>query len=205
MSFLNKIWKSKIKIGSFFGSSVYELEHFLCGIGESKISEKSIAIWNYPFEPSVVYPEKEIQFNEVVEIHLNTYPPTIKIGEDLIFISKESEAQLKAFAHRNNIRIVERMSNWSWITEPFLDTEFDDEQKKRTIELLEGNGVSEKEAFKWRAEIEKQMYKYNFDTMLWEWEGFGLNDVLSAVRPTLAKEAFNDFYWRAMEIEQRKK
>lgn len=177
----------------------------MCGIGESEISDKSIRIWNYPFEPSVVYPERGIQYSEIIEVHLDKYPPTIKIGEDLIFISKESEEKLREFANRNNIRITERMSNWDWITEPFLDTEFDDEHKERTIKLLESNGILKKEAMELRAEIEEQMNKYNFDTMLWEWGGFGLNDVFSAMKPKLEKKEFRDFYWRAIEIEQRNK
>jgi len=204
MKFLKDIWRKKIKIGSFFGSSPYELSKFMCGIGEAEIGIDFIYIEKYPFEPSSVYPSKKVQYFEIDEIHLKQYPPTIKIGNDLVFISREKVKLLEDFAKRNNIKMAERASNWGWITEPFLDTEFDEDQKERTNEILESNGISREELKEIREEVGKQMYKYNFDTMLWDWTNLGLNDVLSAMRPKLSKEEFQDFYWRAMEIEQRK-
>lgn len=51
-----------------------------------------------------------------------------------------------------------------------------------------------------RTEVETQMLKYNFDTMLWEWCGFNASDVLRAMRTAYKKEAYEDFYKRVMEI-----
>jgi hypothetical protein len=50
-----------------------------------------------------------------------------------------------------------------------------------------------------RAEVENQMLKYNFDTMLWEWGGFGASDVLRAMRTKYNKNEFSDFYERVMK------
>ena len=47
------------------------------------------------------------------------------------------------------------------------------------------------------------MYKYNFDTMLWDWCSLGLADVLQAMRVKLTDEEFKDFYKYAMKIENK--
>ena len=44
------------------------------------------------------------------------------------------------------------------------------------------------------------MYKYNFDTMLWEWVGFSAFDVLRAMRTKYDKDEFREFYKRVMGI-----
>ena len=176
---------------------------FLNSIGESEIREQSIKVWGYPFEPAIVYPEKEIFYHQIEEIHVKQYPPTLKIGKELIFVSKSLENQLIAFTGRNQINLSERAANWELITEPFLDTTFTEEQTEATARMLERNGFSRGEITGLREEIGRQMYKYNFDTLLWEWGVLGLMDVLSAMKPKLKKEVFRNFYWRAMEIEQR--
>ncbi|MCP3929743.1 MAG: hypothetical protein GY705_11650 [Bacteroidetes bacterium] len=197
--------RKKVKVGSFFDSTPDELEKFLCGIGESEIKQTEIIIDNYPFEPSQVHPNRIIHFSEIDEIHLDNYPPTIKMGAELIFISREKIEPLGAFAENNKIPTTNRNANWQWITEPFLDTEYSEDQKERTIKILNANGISRDEVKQLRDEISKQMLKYNFDTMLWEWAALGLDDVLPAMRPKFGKEAFEEFYWKAMEIEQRKR
>ena len=199
MKFLTRLLKMIPKTNSLFGSNLYEMHTFICGIGEVEIEKNYINIKKYPFEPSLVYPSKKVLYSEIDEIHLGQYPPTLKIGNELIFISREQVKLLEGFALRNKVKTTERASNWDWITEPFLDTEFDEEQQEKTQKLLEANGIFRDELKQLREEIGKQMYKYNFDTMLWEWVNLGLNDVLAAMRPKLSK----DFYWRAMEIEQR--
>ncbi len=196
--------KQKEETYAFSESRTDELVKFFCGIGESEILDESIKTTDYPFEPSTVFPNKEIHFSEIDEIHLDEYPPTLKIGDELIFISREYIAELKEFTERNNIKEANRNSNWNRITEPFLDTEFDEEQKQKTIELLIENGFTEKEVADSRKEIADYMMEYNFGTMLWDWVSLGLNDVLSVMRVKLKKEEFQEFYWRAMEIEQRK-
>ena len=47
------------------------------------------------------------------------------------------------------------------------------------------------------------MLKYNFDTMLWEWISLGLPDVLQAMRVKYSDEEFEEFYKRAMTIENK--
>lgn len=172
-------------------------------MGNAEILENTIRITKYPFEPSTVYPEKLIRAEDIDAIHTDTCPPTIRLNNELIFISGEKLDTLKSFAAAHALKMTERATNWDYITEPFLDTEFDEVQQKATNELLAKHGISVEETNKLRAVISAQMYKYNFDTMLWEWVNLGLYDVLLAMRPALDKSAFHTFYWWAMEIEQR--
>lgn len=70
-------------------------------------------------------------------------------------------------------------------------------------ELLSENGISNEEVKNIRNEVKNQMIKYNFDTMLWEWGGLGLEDVLAAMRAKYNDKKFSEFYKRAMEIRFR--
>jgi len=179
--------------------------NLLCGIGNSKIFDNKIVIKKYPFKPSKAYPENEFLNSEIECICLEASPLFFKTKDDLIFITTEQKNELTNFAEKNKITLIKQTWNWDRILEPFLDTEFDDKDKKKTLELLLDNGISEKEVLEIRAEVKNQMYKYNFDTMLWEWGSLGLMDVLSAMRVKYHKNKFNEFYYRAIEIELREK
>lgn len=191
--------------GAFFRSSEYEMKNLICGIGESEILDAEIKVSKYPFEPSSVYPEKTIRANEISAISWDSYPPLIRIDNEVIFISRENSEELKKFADRNEIKTFKATRNWDWLLEPYLDTEYTDETDKRLRGLLKKNGFVNEEIDKIREEVENQMLKYNFDTMLWEWGGLGFSDVLSAMRVKYDKSEFVDFYNRGMEIQLRTK
>ncbi|MFN8674323.1 MAG: hypothetical protein U0457_19845 [Candidatus Sericytochromatia bacterium] len=174
-------------------------------IGKFEIKEKEIIVKDYLFEPSKVYPNKIILFSEIEEIYLDTFPITLKYKNDLIFISKEKQKEMEIFVENNHIKKATRKINWDFITEPFLDTSFTKEEELRTLKILAENGISENEVKILRKEISKPMYKYNFATMLWEWVSLSLLDVLCAMKAKYKKEAFETFYWKALEIEQRNK
>lgn len=175
----------------------------LCGIGEAEILENKIQIRNYPFAPSIVYPDKMIQSDEIDSISWDSYPPLIRINDEFIFISREKSEQLKVFAERNSIKTFKANWNWQWILEPYLDTEYTEEDHLRLNKLLSDNGISERAVKAIRSEVKDQMLKYNFDTMLWEWGGLGLADVLAAMRSKYNQTLFDGFYHRAMDIQLR--
>jgi len=202
---LNRFEKKikSVPVGPYYGSSANELENFFCGIGKAEISASTITFTNYPFEPSLVYPNKSIKAEHITAICLEAYPPLVRINEEVVFISKEQAADLKTFLEDNSIPTFKPSRNWDWLLEPFVDTAHTKEEEQRIIDLLVKNGVTESEINNIRKEVEKQMLKYNFDTMLWDWAGLGLLDVLSAMRVKYGKEQFADFYQRAMEIELR--
>lgn len=201
LNLLKKIFSEK---GAFFGATSYEIDNMICGIGESKILETKIEVLAYPFKPSVVFPNKKIKANEITAICHQSYPPLIKIGDEVIFISRKHAESLKEFTERNSIATFKETKNWNWLLEPYLDTENTPEENIKINQLLNKHGFSDSEIIKIRTEVEKQMYKYNFDTMLWDWFSLGLPDVLAAMRVKYNEKEFTDFYKRAMEIELRK-
>ncbi|MGS2764790.1 DUF7079 family protein [Sinomicrobium sp. M5D2P9] len=204
MSFIKNIFginKNKPLKGASFNAA----ENLLCGIGKSEIQEDKIQITDYPFEPSIAYPEKQITANEIESICVDFSVCKIKIAEDIVFVSAEKKESLEKFAERNNIKLDKHSWNWDWILEPYLDTEFTKENQERVTERLIENGIEPSEVDKIRSEVGTQMYKYNFDTMLWDWCSLGLADVLSAMRAKYDKNEFRDFYKRALEIEKRGK
>ena len=175
------------------------------GFGNTKINTNTIVIENYPFEPAIVFPNKIIDAKEINAIQIDVNPPTLQIKKECIFIKAELKDELKKFAERNIIPFANQTLNWNWILEPYLDTEFTKENNLTTIKLLNKNGFEIAEINNLRNEVEKQMYKYNFGTMLWEWRSLGLFDVLSAMKITYNKNKFEKFYNKAMEIELRSK
>ena len=199
-----KILKKKPKIGSFFNSTEFELENLICGIGKSKIETKKIIIEKYPFLPSFANKKNQILSTEIDGICFKSFPPKLKIKNELIFIETKKQHELQKFAERNNIEVFETNGNWEMLLEPFLDTENSEEVNNRIYKRLNENGLNNSEIEKIRAEVEEQMLKFNFDTMLWEWVNLGLLDVLSAMRVKYNPSEFEEFYFRAMEIELRK-
>ena len=178
------------------------LMNFFAGFGEAIIEADQINISNYPFEPASIYPNSTIGVASVGSISLS-WKLRIKLKNELIFVDRKHENSLAVFASANNISIDDSVSPWSLLLEPFLDTEYTAEIEERTDMMLGSFGLSKKEVADIRNEVSEQMYKYNFDTMLWEWCYLGLHDVLCAMRMKYNKEQFRKFYRNAMDIELR--
>lgn len=207
MNFIKNIFKSIKKEnnkGIFFNTSEYEMKNLLCKIGNSEIMDDEILISDYPFNPSVAYPCKSINAREINSMGIDFGICKIYLANDIIFVSAEKKEELKKFAKKNKIALIGHSWNWDWILEPYLDTEFTEENEQYTLERLRENGIEKPETDRIRAEVGKQMYKYNFDTMLWDWCSLGLFDVLSAMKVKYTNEEFRDFYKRALEIDKRK-
>ncbi len=178
-------------------------KRLLCGIGTSSIGENSIKITDYPFEPSVVYPSASIAAHEIDAISLEFGVCKLYVKDDIVFVSAEKKKELELFAKVHNLKLIPYSWNWDRLLEPYLDTEFTKENEQRVLKRLLENGFTANEIDAIRAEVEKQMYAYNFDTMLWDWCSLSLSDVLSAMRAKYNKVQFRDFYGRALEIEKR--
>lgn len=106
----------------------------------------------------------------------------------------------KDLQKNNNIKTIERPPVWSWILEPFLDTEYTIDTDQRMIQFLAEHGLTADQVKSLRDEVEVQMLKYNFDTMIWEWGMFDASDVLCAMRTKYNRDEFDDFYKRVMKI-----
>ena len=189
--------------GAFFGSTETEMKQFFVDLGQVAFDADSLIIKNYPFDNSVVSTNSKLKAIDIVNICIKSTPPTIRVGNELIFISAIQKEDLITFAHQNKIAISDRVELWDWILEPFLDTEFTDEHKEKFYSLLEKYDLDRQKVDRLRETVKEQMMKYNFDTMLWEWGMFGALDVLQAMRPKLNSEDFNSFYSQVMEIALR--
>lgn len=104
----------------------------------------------------------------------------------------------------HEIEMPDRNINWEFLTEPFLDTEPTRGEIERTTQILIRNGFTQDEIANIRLEVEKQMKIYNFESMLMEAESLSIFDVLCAMTGAFkSPKQYEDFYWRAMEIEMR--
>jgi hypothetical protein len=183
-----------------FSTSKSEVKELLVSMGQLTIGDNYLKIENYPFEPSIAFSQTFFKADQISDIDFKSYPPTFRIGNELIFLTAEKKMELDDFAKMNNIKIVERPMIWGWILEPFLDTVFTIETDQRLIKLLENYGLTTNQVTSLREEVEIQMLKYNFDTMLWEWGGLAASDVLKAMRTKYKKVEYEDFYSRVIKI-----
>ncbi|WP_343680117.1 DUF7079 family protein [Chryseobacterium arthrosphaerae] len=203
MNFIRRFFKTGENTGDTWGmfrSSKSEIREFLVSLGQLSFADDSLTIKNYPFEPSIAYRQNTFPSEQIDDIDFTSSPPTCRIGNELLFLNAEQKTELEKFAGRNNIKTVKRPMIWEWILEPFLDTEFTSETDQKLTEILAKFGLTAEQVQNLRAEVETQMLKYNFDTMLWEWCGFDASDVLRAMRTKYQKAEFEDFYQRVMEI-----
>ena len=169
-------------------------------------TEEGIQFQEYPFAPSIIYPSKLLVVADIEEINEKAAPPEIRTKQgDILFISAVQKDDLLKFAKQNKLPVIHRFDIWDQLLEPFLDTEFGDEEKKRTLRILEQNGISRKECETIREEVSKVIIPCNFATGLWDWAHLGLKDLLSALRGILSEADFQKFYWDAMEIAFRAK
>lgn len=178
---------------------------------EFTFTDEGIEFSGYTFSPSSVYPCGTVKYSDIKEILPDFFPPEIRTHSgEILFVSAPYKEELKKAAEKNKIPSKRRPDIWSFILEPFLDTEFSEEDKERTLRILESNGVSRKLCEELRMEAGEAMYAYNISSGLWEWIHLGLYDLLCAFCGYLSGEKFKmpetkfkEFYWRAMEIANR--
>ncbi len=195
MNIFKRLFNKKSK--SLPGQSSHNM---FSDLGAIKFEFVKIIFSNYPFEPSTAFRKSVFKAEEIKSVDISSIPPAIEINNELLFISAMFKDELIAFCKANNIKSIERPDVWSLILEPYLDTEFTDDKAISNEKLLAEQGLPKETVAVLRQEIGEQMYKYNFDTMLWEWVHLGLEDVLSAMREKYNNEEFREFYIRAMKI-----
>ena len=183
-----------------FSTSKKEINELLVSMGTLSVGTDFLKLENYPFEPSIAYSQIIFTADQIDDFDFQSGPPNMRIGGELLFLSVVYKNSLKKFAFRNSIKVVERSNIWDWILEPFLDTEYSKENDQRIAVLLENYGLAREEVTSLREEVETQMLKYNFDTMLWEWVSLDASDVLRAMRTKYGVAEFRDFYRRVMNV-----
>lgn len=205
MNIFKRIFSSNKQSGvsekwKMFSTSKGEVHELLVDMGEAAFDDNTITFINYPFEPSIVYKEATLNASSIDDIDTTGHPPTVKTGNELIFVGAKQRNELIKFATDNAIKTVKREDIWSWILEPFLDTEYTNETNNALNKLLAEYGLNEKSVCSLRQEVKIQMLKYNFDTMLWDWVNLNAPDVLRAMRTKYNTEEYRKFYRKVMDI-----
>ena len=184
---------------NFFGTTKEEIKEFFKDYSRINIADNYIMVEEYLFDPSIVYTNKILKSSDIENIDISSFPPTLKVENDLIFVSFELKSELIEFARKNNIPVIKRMNIWGKILEPFLDKQFDKKNLKPINALLTKWGLNYQLVTKIRKQVALQILKYNFDTTL-RLDCFFVSDVLCAMRPKLNKKDFNLFYKKVMNI-----
>ncbi len=179
---------------------------------EIKFSPDGIEFLSYPYPPSSVYPSGKIDYAAISEIDADAAPPEIRTSREIFFIPATMKEELRRVAAHHGISTVKRIDVWDLLLEPFLDTEFTEEQQERSLKRLEECGIRREESTEVRRFVARAMEAYNFDSMLWDWCHLGLSDaldafrgVLSGRRHRLSPRQYEAFYWRAMELARKGK
>lgn len=164
---------------------------------------------NYSYPPASVYPSGSISYEKILEID----PLASEIrtrDKEILFVAAKFRDDLQSVAAEHNIPVVRRIDVWDLILEPFLDTEFNDDHKAKTVRTLEECGLSRSEVEILRTSLHRCMYKYNIESGLWDWSSLGLTDVLdmrlgilTGLSCRLSQDAYKEFYFQAMEIAFR--
>lgn len=145
---------------------------------------------------SLVAEPSEIPVHIINEVNLQTFPPSLLIHhKEVIFLPRISKEELKDFATRNQLPLSQRFDIWNAIIEPFLDTEFDEEEKQATLRQLGLNGIPEQEV---KAIRRKIRFPMALNMFAWEWVYLGQFDYLNWA-PFISRKR----YWWTMDIALR--
>lgn len=167
---------------------------------EVNLEGSALCFTSYPFEPSTVFPSGTVKVDQIVEVNLG-YPSQVRLnGGDILFVSEPGKEALVTFINQNNVKIENRLSVWSSLLDPFLDTWEEQETIDRQFSWFASLGLNRDAVDKWRREVSVAMVAYNYGTRLWEWTILNLYDVLVAQRARLNRKAFADFYSRAISL-----
>lgn len=172
--------------------------------GEHVFGADFIEFRGYPFAPAAVTKRSRIAASEVREIDLDAAPPSLRAGDEVLFVWAPLRKELADFAKRNGIRVAARFEVWPAILEPYFDVEPAIESRRETVERLWDLGIDPSEADEVRLRVERPLRSYTFDAERWGWTQLGLCDVLWTVRASGPPEReFEAFYHEAMRIALR--
>jgi hypothetical protein len=178
---------------------------------EISFHEDGIDFANYPYPPASIFPRGRVLLDSILEVQLRAAPPQLSTREgEILCVPALLKDELKKWAEHQAVACVYRIDVWDLLLEPFLDTEFGDDQRQRTYLSLEQCGISRDETDQIRHQVDRAMMAYNFGPCLWEWVHLGLFDVLDACLGRLSgpfnrlsASEYQDFYWKAMRLANK--
>ena len=147
---------------------------------EVTIGERGISWTGYPFREASVYPNGAIRWSDVRDFDAGALPPEVrtKRGETL-FIPGDNKALFTERATKAGVPEVIREDVWSYLLDPFLDTQHSPKWIENSSRRLRACGISERHTERIRRLFGPMTLAYN--SLLWEWCHFGLYDLLRAV------------------------
>ncbi len=167
-----------------------------------RFHDHAIEIRQYEFQTSSLKDKALIPIEEINEVNLNTYPHSIVINHnEVVFIENKYQQDFVDFVRTSGLQVENRFDIWAAINEEFLDTEFTEQHKERTLTQLEENGISRNEATEVREEIRDLMS--GWASVTWEWNYLGHYDLLLNKKQSFLLLFPKDFYWWSMEIALR--
>lgn len=155
----------------------------------------------YPFEPASVFPAGTVEPGQIAEANFGYPCDQVRLENgDIVFVPRSAKAALVALINAHDVRVETRRSVWSALLEPFLDTWEEQAHIDRQFAWFASLGLDRAAVDAWRREVAAAMVAYNFGTKLWEWGSLDLYDVLVAQHARLGRDAFADFYSRALRL-----
>ncbi|UTW66314.1 hypothetical protein KFE94_16940 [bacterium SCSIO 12643] len=149
----------------------------------------------YYFKQGFLKSRKDLPFDEIEEIRLNTIPITAKIKHnEIIFLKGLSNEDIMSSVLKE--KEADFQDHWALICEEFLDTELEEEEQERIQNRLTAHGFSIEEIKRIKDRIRLRMLIRTYAS--WEWVYYGQFDVLSELWPLSAKK-----YWWTMDIALR--
>ena len=104
------------------------------------IDDTGITIISYPFRSASLPPDGRIEIERIDDVSLGIGDPTVRVGDELFFVSRRHEADLRRFVDRTGVpEVTWNDVVWGSILEPTLDTEFT--PRDRTSLLLDPPGL----------------------------------------------------------------
>ncbi len=160
-----------------------------------------VTLPRYPFPARKT---RVLERGDISEI-IDWYPPAIVTkGGEVLLASRTELESLKTFCREHGIPFTRRYDVWADLLDPFLDTELSSEDQAANRKRLKERGsLTDAEIDAIRAKVDKRMMWMTVAT--WEWQHYGLYDVLSAMKPKFfsGRASWRSFYAQAMKIALR--
>lgn len=140
---------------------------------------ESLTFQNYPYRLGALAQQERLDSQAVAAYRLLSTPPALILHSgEILFISAGQRDELNNWAERHQLPEVKVWDSWSWICEPYLDTEFTPQNEALSMQRLNELGFSQDEVQDIRKQIEPLMLAYN--SVVWEWGDLGHFDLLNA-------------------------
>lgn len=145
-------------------------------------------VWEFEGESAstIDYPlgekERTVRTSDLTSVGVGM-SPSFRIGDELLFVPYAERDELRRFAMFGGVALKVPFDVWSWLLEPYRDTEVD--VSAADAKLRDEGGLDPIEIHAIRSRVAPAMLLYNFAQPLWDWANLSHLDLLHATRPGL--------------------